>query len=106
MNPEHRTWPWRGFRALLLLGTAGLLLSGCSEGATPALYRKHCANCHGRDGEGLRELFPPLTGSLYLADRLPALPCLLTTGRSAETTAGRERKAPGHPVRFSSSTTV
>ena len=37
---------------LLLLGAPGL--AGCSDKnlSTPALYRRHCARCHGDHGEG------------------------------------------------------
>ncbi|NJC25182.1 c-type cytochrome [Neolewinella antarctica] len=31
-----------------------------------ALYDVHCANCHMEQGEGLRQLIPPLAGSDYL----------------------------------------
>ena len=33
-----------------------------------ALYDQHCANCHMEEGEGLRQLIPPLAGSDYLRD--------------------------------------
>ena len=32
------------------------------------LYDQHCANCHMEEGEGLRQLIPPLAGSDYLRD--------------------------------------
>lgn len=32
------------------------------------MYDKHCANCHMEEGEGLRNLIPPLAGSDYLRD--------------------------------------
>lgn len=69
--------------AALLLAVSILLLSGCGDGGMdPSAYRRHCAHCHGREGEGLRNLFPPLAGSDYLGDKLTALPCLLTKGKS------------------------
>lgn len=39
------------------------------RGLTPGLhlYRKHCAACHGQDGEGLAALGPPLLDSEYVA---------------------------------------
>lgn len=33
-----------------------------------ALYDTHCANCHMEEGEGLRQLIPPLAGSDYLRE--------------------------------------
>lgn len=34
-----------------------------------ALYVVHCSNCHLEEGQGLRQLIPPLAGSDYLRDR-------------------------------------
>lgn len=54
--------------ALLLLAAAALLLSvffaGCGKPkTTPETYRKYCARCHGREGEGNKRglrLYPHL----------------------------------------------
>ncbi|WP_116105510.1 c-type cytochrome [Lewinella sp. IMCC34191] len=32
------------------------------------LYLEHCANCHFDEGQGLRQLMPPLAGADYLRD--------------------------------------
>ncbi|MEM1358098.1 MAG: cytochrome c [Bacteroidota bacterium] len=32
------------------------------------LYDQHCANCHMEEGEGLRQLIPPLAGADYLRE--------------------------------------
>lgn len=37
-----------------------------SQGHT--LYDQHCASCHFEEGNGLRQLMPPLAGSDYLRD--------------------------------------
>lgn len=29
------------------------------------LYINHCSNCHGKEGEGLRKLYPPINNELY-----------------------------------------
>lgn len=39
------------------IGTIAARTSG------PALYREHCAACHGEQGEGRAPVFPPLVGS-------------------------------------------
>ncbi len=44
------------------------------------LYKKHCSNCHGMEGEGLRSLYPPLAGSDYLRDHQVDLPCIMIKG--------------------------
>ncbi len=45
-------------------------------------YKRHCANCHGEQGEGVRQLIPPLKNSDYAAKWLDSLPCWLTNGMS------------------------
>lgn len=44
------------------------------------VYEKHCQNCHGNKGEGLKKLIPPLTDTAYLkTDRLV---CIIKFGIS------------------------
>lgn len=69
-----------------------VFVAGCSgEGGDPKLYRKYCATCHGPDGAGLRELYPALTDSRYLDQKLEQLPCLIVNG------AGETVVMPGFP---------
>jgi cytochrome c len=44
------------------------------------LYQTHCGNCHGKNGEGLRELYPPLAESDYLKTHQSNLPCMIRYG--------------------------
>lgn len=46
------------------------------------LYLAHCANCHGKVGEGLRGVIPPLAQSDYLRQHFQKLPCLIRHGLS------------------------
>lgn len=39
--------------------------------ASTALYEKHCADCHGRDGQGRERVYPPLAGSAQVLARDP-----------------------------------
>lgn len=78
---------------LLLLAATALLLSGCSEnGADATVYDKHCASCHGRDGQGLRALYPPLQDSDYLDKRITELPCLIFKGVRGTIVTGNKTK--------------
>jgi len=43
------------------------------------LYESHCANCHGKNGEGLRNLYPSLDRSARLKDT-EYLTCLIRNG--------------------------
>ncbi len=44
------------------------------------LYLEHCGNCHGKEGEGLKSLYPPLAKSDYLRDHQTELPCNMIHG--------------------------
>lgn len=57
-----------------------MMPEGPDDGAE--LYAKHCANCHGKAGEGLASLYPPLAGSDYLRDHQSELPCMMVHGMS------------------------
>jgi mono/diheme cytochrome c family protein len=43
------------------------------------IYKKNCSNCHGLDGSGLRNLYPPVKGSDYLQDK-NKLVCIIKNG--------------------------
>jgi mono/diheme cytochrome c family protein len=90
MKTEYgSSWPF----TLLLLTATTLLLPGCSEnGADAATYEKHCASCHGRDGQGLRALYPPLQDSDYLDTRITELPCLISGGIRGTLVTGNKAK--------------
>ena len=44
------------------------------------LYEKYCQNCHAADGSGLKNLYPPLTDSLYLKENRAKLACIVKYG--------------------------
>jgi mono/diheme cytochrome c family protein len=44
------------------------------------LYITHCQNCHGEKGEGLGELAPPLTDTVFLKDNKDRLACIIKNG--------------------------
>jgi len=43
------------------------------------IYKKNCSNCHGLDGSGLRDLYPPIKGSNYLQEK-NKLVCIIKNG--------------------------
>jgi mono/diheme cytochrome c family protein len=49
------------------------------------MYKEHCSGCHGNNGEGFKELYPPLAGSDFLKNQ-DALPCLIRHGYKGEMT--------------------
>ena len=81
------------FRALagifLLVSTLYFIFS-CSNGMSvetqqyatigQKLYGKHCQNCHGNNGEGLGNLYPPLRDSIFLNQNRNTLACIIKNG--------------------------
>jgi len=46
------------------------------------IYQSKCQNCHGKNGEGLLALIPPLTDSVYLRRNKYKLACISLNGLS------------------------
>lgn len=44
------------------------------------VYKTHCQNCHGANGEGLSSLIPSLTDSTYLNSNKTSLACFIESG--------------------------
>jgi len=44
------------------------------------LYVQHCSNCHQRDGQGLRRVYPPLAGADFLEGRTREVICAMKYG--------------------------
>ncbi|QRY55711.1 cytochrome C [Sphingobacterium siyangense] len=85
-------------RILLTTGiTIGVILSiliGCQQEVDiktaqyavngQKVYRTHCQNCHGEKGEGLGNLYPPLTDTTFLQTHRQDLACIIKNGTSGE----------------------
>ncbi|SFC70797.1 nitrite reductase (NO-forming) [Parapedobacter composti] len=46
------------------------------------IYSMHCQNCHGARGEGLGNLYPPLTDTAFLLSHRQQLACMVKNGIS------------------------
>jgi mono/diheme cytochrome c family protein len=44
------------------------------------LYIKYCQNCHSANGEGLGELYPALTDTVFLKENKAQLACIIKNG--------------------------
>jgi len=68
--------------AIPIAGLVYVFITMTPEGVANGkdLYETHCGNCHGKKGEGLRNLYPPLAGSDYLAEHQADLPCMIVYG--------------------------
>ncbi len=48
------------------------------------IYVARCQNCHGEKGEGLGELAPPLTDTIFLKNNKSDLACIIKNGSNKE----------------------
>lgn len=48
------------------------------------IYVSRCQNCHGQNGEGLGDLAPPLTDTLFLKNNKADLACIIKNGSNKE----------------------
>ncbi|MEX0965776.1 MAG: cytochrome c [Bacteroidia bacterium] len=55
------------------------------------LYSIYCQNCHGSEGEGLRQLIPPLAGADFLQQHQENLPCIIMYGMDGEILVNEKR---------------
>ena len=85
MNVNLRVVILSSFVALLLFL---MIFRSCSrppqKGKT--VYEKNCTSCHGVNGEGFRNLIPPLTDSLFLQEHLDDFVCIVGYGLDKEIT--------------------
>ena len=45
------------------------------------IFQSKCANCHGMEGEGLADMYPALSNSAYMKNRISELPCIIINGK-------------------------
>lgn len=69
---------------LILLGL--MIFRSCSRPPQKGqvVYTNHCASCHGSEGEGFRNLIPPLTDSNYLDANQDNFACIVGYGMDQE----------------------
>ncbi len=48
------------------------------------LYERYCSNCHGKDGNGLKNLYPPLNSSDYYQKNQDLVACIILNGLEDE----------------------
>lgn len=66
---------------VLLLLTL-MIIRSCSRPPKKGelVYKEKCASCHGVNGEGFRNLIPPLTDSVYLMEHSNDFACYVAYG--------------------------
>lgn len=70
-----------------LLSLSLVLISSCVsvvDNSGAASYKRHCASCHGSEGEGLGNYIPPLQNADYLREHEDELTCIIKYGIKGE----------------------
>ena len=63
------------------------------------LYQNFCAHCHGENGNGLGDIYPPINNSDYLKMNADNLVCLIRYGQTDEIIVnGKSYKEPMPPL--------
>ncbi|MGB0403806.1 MAG: c-type cytochrome [Salibacteraceae bacterium] len=65
------------------------------------LYEEKCANCHGIEGNGLQQLYPPIKNSDYLIKNQEMLACMIRYGQEGAITVngvGFNESMPAQPL--------
>jgi mono/diheme cytochrome c family protein len=78
--------------SIFLCLSTGILLHSCQSNeelnyaryytSGRLIYQDHCQNCHGENGQGLAQLYPPLTDTLFLKKNKSKLACIVKNGLS------------------------
>jgi cytochrome c551 len=58
-----------------------ILMASCAVGPSgESLYNGQCSSCHGKEGEGLGQLIPPIADSDFIKDNRGLLSCIIVYG--------------------------
>lgn len=68
------------FAVLLGFFLVSKALSGISTNPSQIAYENKCASCHGLEGEGVKEMIPPLANSDWLVNNQEILACVIKNG--------------------------
>ncbi|HEY1006825.1 MAG TPA: cytochrome c [Sphingobacteriaceae bacterium] len=52
------------------------------------VYENHCQSCHGKNGEGLKALYPPLTDTTFMRVNKDRIACMIKYGISGKMVVG------------------
>ena len=66
--------------AILLLFAYNFFEHGNMVHPGKPVYEARCANCHGLQGEGIRELIPPLANADFAKANFSKIPCYMAGG--------------------------
>jgi len=73
----------RNIKLIAFLLLSWYLFEACSTNpykSGEVLYTNFCSSCHGVDGEGFGEIYPPIANSDYLRKHAGDLTCMIRNG--------------------------
>lgn len=70
----------------LTIGVSIGLASNLKKGEN--LYTANCAKCHGEEGEGFLQLYPPIHNSRFIKENIAELPCIIRHGLKGKLSIG------------------
>ena len=82
---DEKVWVLRLFAPVAIFVIAvifvvNVLTHGKIQHPGKTTYEVRCAQCHGENGEGIRELIPPLLNSDFAINNFDSIPCWLKKG--------------------------
>jgi len=73
----------KNIKVIFILLIGWYLFDACSTNpykSGEVLYKNFCSSCHGVEGEGFGDLYPPIAGSDYLKNHAGDLTCMIRNG--------------------------
>ncbi|MFT4968503.1 MAG: mono/diheme cytochrome c family protein [Chitinophagales bacterium] len=75
----------RKYAIIAVLGIIGFwvltrTLNALAKSPGSTSYAYNCAKCHGKNGEGLGQLLPPLANTDWLQENMNQVPCIIRNG--------------------------
>lgn len=65
------------------------------------LYEKNCADCHGKAGEGIKQLIPPLLNADFAIANFDSIPCWIRNGMNHKILVnGKEYEQLMYPIKL------
>ncbi len=92
--------------ALVVIGLITVFIYNMLTNATIehpgyTVYKNECAQCHGTNGEGIRDLIPPIADADFAKENFDSLACWLKNGLNRPITVnGKQYDQPMYPSKL------
>ncbi|MFN8286154.1 MAG: cytochrome c [Chitinophagales bacterium] len=71
---------------IIAVFVANIITHGSIQHPGKSVYESKCAMCHGKDGEGIKVLVPPLMEADFALQNFDSIPCWLQNGITRQIT--------------------